>query len=199
MHMAGETRHKILDAAEKLILLKGLARVTTKEIARETGLSEGALYRHFDHKEEIFFAVMSKYLPALFDAFQTHQAGTGTISENLASIAQAIMHYYEQLIPMSASFLADTELLAQYREAIQSIHGGPQHVFTRVATYIEEEQHLGRIGQQTPALSVAILLLGPCFQRVFIVQLQGHDPFHKTDQQFAEELVQGLAASLLPS
>ena len=33
--MAGETRHKILDAAEKLILLKGLARVTTKEIARD--------------------------------------------------------------------------------------------------------------------------------------------------------------------
>ena len=197
--MAGETRHKILDAAEKLILLKGMARVTTKEIARETGLSEGALYRHFDHKEEIFFAVMSKYLPVLFDAFETHQAGTGTISENLAALAQAIMHYYAQLIPMSASFLADTELLAGYREAIQSMRGGPQHVFARVATYIEEEQQLGRIGQQTPALSVAILLLGPCFQRVFIVQLQGHDPFDKTDQQFAEELVQGLAATLLPS
>jgi len=41
--MAGETRQKILDAAEKLLLLKGLARATPKEIARETGLSEGAL------------------------------------------------------------------------------------------------------------------------------------------------------------
>ncbi len=41
--MVGETRHKILDAAEKLILLKGLTRVTTKEIARATGLSERTL------------------------------------------------------------------------------------------------------------------------------------------------------------
>lgn len=197
--MTGETRQKILDAAEKLILLKGLARVTTKEIARETGLSEGALYRHFDHKEEIFFAVIRKHLPALSDAFQMHQAGTRTIRENLAAIAVAIMHYYEQLIPMSASFFADTALLARYREAVQSMNGGPHHVFTSVAAYIEEEQQLGRIGEPISALRVATLLLGPCFQRVFIVQLLGHDPFHKTDQQFAEELVQGIVATILSS
>ncbi len=41
--MAGETRHKVLDTAEKLILLKGPARVTTKEIPRENGLSERTL------------------------------------------------------------------------------------------------------------------------------------------------------------
>lgn len=197
--MAGETRRKILDAAEKLILLKGLARVTTKEIARETGLSEGALYRHFDHKEEIFFALMAKHLPAFLDTFQTHQAGTGTLNENLAALAQATIHYYEQLLPMGASFLADTELLAQFRETIQLIGGGPQNVFEQVAAYIEEEQQLGRVGQHVPALSIAILLLGPCFQWVFIRQFLGYDPFNKTDQQFAEDLVQGLTASILPS
>jgi len=46
--MAGETRQKILDAAEKLLLLKGLARVTTKEI---------------------FFALMARHLPVLCVVF----------------------------------------------------------------------------------------------------------------------------------
>ncbi len=197
--MAGETRQKILDAAEKLILLRGLARVTTKEIAREIGLSEGALYRHFDHKDEIFFALMAKHLPALHDTFQTHQPGTGTLSENLAAIAQATIHYYEQIVPMGASFLADTELLAQFRATIRPLHVGPQNVFELVTVYIEEEQQLGRIGQHVPALSIAILLLGPCFQWVFNRQFLGYDPFNKTEQQFAEDLVQGLTASILPS
>jgi AcrR family transcriptional regulator len=197
--MPGETRQKILDAAEKLILLKGLARVTTKEIARETGLSEGALYRHFDHKEEIFFALLAEHQPALHDTFQTHQPGTGTLNENLAAIAQATIRYYEQLIPMGASFLADTELLTQFRETILPLNMGPQNVFERVEAYIEEEQQLGRIGQHVPALSIATLLLGPCFQWVFIRQFLGYDPFNKTDQQFAEDLVQGLTASILPS
>jgi AcrR family transcriptional regulator len=197
--MAGETRQKILDAAEKLILLKGLARVTTKDIAREVGLSEGALYRQFDHKEEIFFALIVKHLPAFLDAFQTHQAGTGTINENLAAIAQATVRYYEQLIPMGASFLADAELLAQFRGTIQSLKVGPQNVFEQVAAYIEEEQQLGRITDHIPALSIAILLLGPCFQWVFLRQFLGYDPFNKTEQQFAEDLVQGLTSSILPS
>jgi AcrR family transcriptional regulator len=197
--MARATRQKILDAAEKLLLLKGLARVTTKELARETGLSEGALYRHFDHKEEIFFALMARHLPAFYETFQVHQAGTGTPSENLVAIAQAALHYYEQIVPMGASFLADTELLAQFRATLHSLGVGPQSVFELVAAYIEEEQQLGRIGQQIAALTVAILLLGPCFQWVFNRHFLGTDPFHKTEHQFAEELVQGLTASLLPS
>src|SRR5260221_4196969 len=64
-NMAGETRQRILDAAEKLLLLKGFARVTTKEIARETGPSEVGLYPHFYHKEEISFLPMARHLPAL--------------------------------------------------------------------------------------------------------------------------------------
>ena len=196
--MAGETRQKILDAAEKLILIKGLGRVTTKEIARETGLSEGALYRHFDHKEEIFFALMAKHLPAFHETFQTHQPGTGSLSGNLAAIARATIQYYEQIVPMAASFLADTELLAQFRATIRPLHVGPQNVFELVAAYIEEEQQLGRIQQQVTALNIAILLLGPCFQWVFNRQFLGSDPFNKTEQQFAEELVQGLTASILP-
>ena len=120
-----ETRQKILDAAEKLILLKGLAHVTTKEIAREVGLSEGALYRHFDHKEEIFFALMATHLPAFYDAFQTHRGGTATLRENLAALALAAIHYYEQILPMGVSFLADTELLTQFRATTQPLGLGP--------------------------------------------------------------------------
>ncbi len=194
-----ETRQKILDAAEKLILLKGLTHVTTKEIAREVGLSESALYRHFDHKEEIFFALMAEHLPAFYDTLRTHQVGTATVGENLAALVLAVIHYYEQLLPMGVSFLADKELLARFRATTQPLGMGPQNLFERIAAYLEEEQHLGRIGQQLSSLTIAILLLGPCFQWVFNQQFLGFDPFHKTEQQFAEELVQGMLGGILPS
>jgi hypothetical protein len=100
---------------------------------------------------------------------------------------------------MGASFLADTELLAEFRATIRPLGIGPQSVFEHVAAYIEEEQQVGRIGRQISALTLAILLLGPCFQWVFNRHFLGADPFHKTEQQFAEELVQGLSASFLPS
>src|SRR6266568_3726220 len=118
--MAGETRQKILDATQKLIQLKGLSRVTTKEIARETGLSEGALYRHFEHKEEVFFAIIAQHLPTLLGSFGTHLPGTADVQTNLKAIMLAAMDYFGKLIPMSASFLADTELLAQYHKKTRS-------------------------------------------------------------------------------
>jgi len=195
----GETRQKILDAAEKLLLLKGSAHMTTKELAREVGLSESALYRHFTHKEEIFFALMTEHLPAVHNVVQTHQAGTATVSENLAALALAVIHYYEQLLPMGVSFLADKELLTQFRATTQPLGLGPHNLFEWVAVYLEEEQHLGRIGQHSPSLTIAILLLGPCFQWVFNRQFLGFDPFHKTEQQFVEELVQGVLTGILPS
>jgi AcrR family transcriptional regulator len=198
--MAGETRQKILEATERLIKLKGLARVTTKEIARETGLSEGALYRHFEHKEEVFFAIIAQRLPVLLGAFEAHLPGTAHIQSNLTAIALAAMVYFGELIPMSASFLADTELLAQYRQkmsqvAAEPIAGGPQKIEDLLATYLDEEKQLGRIQSRIGSREMAILLLGACFQYTYLSQLMGNLPFDKTQEQFVEELLPGLLQS----
>ena len=196
--MPGDTRQKILEATERLIQLRGLARVTTKEIARETGLSEGALYRHFAHKEEVFFELLLKYLPVFLQTLQAHPAGTGTVNENLETIALAALDYYGQLMPMMASFFADTNLLEQFRATLHRVGGGPDKFFETIAAYIEAEQQLGRIERQVPALSIAIQLLGPCFQYEFQRQLTGDQPLGQTKQAFVKHLIQGLAPGKFP-
>lgn len=98
------TRDRILQVTEELLRWKGSTHMITKEIARAVGLSESALYRHFDHKEEIFFALMAEHLPAFHEAFQTHQPDTATARKNLVALAVAAVRYYEHLIPMGAPF-----------------------------------------------------------------------------------------------
>jgi hypothetical protein len=46
-------RSEILRAAEKLVSTKGLNGVTTQQISREVGCSEGALYVHFKGRLEL--------------------------------------------------------------------------------------------------------------------------------------------------
>jgi AcrR family transcriptional regulator len=195
--MSGETRQQIVDACGKLIQTIGLARVTTKELARATGLSEGALYRHFDHKEDVFLAVFEKHVRVLAHVLSEHVAGHGTVEGNLREIGLAILRYYEQLIPLSASFFADTELLTRFRALLQQI-GEPERLHYLVSAYIEEEQRLRRIAPALPALSITTSLLGPVFQYAFLRQLTGHDQFGLSDRQFVENLVQVLAPSVLP-
>ena len=54
------TRERILTAAAEVMRTKGLARSTTKEIARASGFSEATLYKHFANQEELFLAVLGE-------------------------------------------------------------------------------------------------------------------------------------------
>ena len=47
----------------------------------------GALYRHFDHKEDVFLAVFEKQVAWLASFLSKQKAGEGTIEDNLRQIA----------------------------------------------------------------------------------------------------------------
>lgn len=53
-----ETQQVILGAAKKLFITNGYKGTTTVQIAKEAGISEMTLFRHFTSKEEIFLAVI---------------------------------------------------------------------------------------------------------------------------------------------
>jgi len=57
---AEKRRAQLIEAAMKVISQKGYAGATTEAIAREAGLTKGALYFHFGNKEDIFFAVVKE-------------------------------------------------------------------------------------------------------------------------------------------
>jgi hypothetical protein len=117
----------------------------------------------------------------------------------------AAMDYFDKLIPMSASFLADAELLAQYRAKMSQVAAeaggavGPQKVEDLLATYLEEEKQLGRLPACIASREVAMLLLGACFQFAYLHHLLGTTPSGKTREQFIEELIRGMMSSILPA
>ena len=53
-----EREQRILDAAANLIAHYGYDKTTVDEIAREAGVSKGAIYLHFKSKEDLFEALL---------------------------------------------------------------------------------------------------------------------------------------------
>ncbi|HEY4385125.1 MAG TPA: TetR/AcrR family transcriptional regulator [Ktedonobacteraceae bacterium] len=186
------TREQILAATERIIQEKGLARVTTREIAREVGCSEGTLYKHFVGKESLFLTVVQTCVPDLVDVVQVEMAGKQSVRENLEAIAHAAISYYEKLLPLSLSLFADQDLLARQRQWMQEQQVGPLNIYHRVALYIQAEQQLGRIKQELAPFTIAAALLGPCHHYVFVQCLSGCDPFPQTEKQFVQEIVETL-------
>ncbi|ACC72642.1 TetR family transcriptional regulator [Paraburkholderia phymatum] len=52
-----DTRAKIIEAAERVIYVRGFARASLEDIASEAGVTRGAVYGHFRNKEAVFQAI----------------------------------------------------------------------------------------------------------------------------------------------
>src|SRR5260370_30442781 len=112
----------MLDAAAHVMRTRGLARATTKEIAKAAGFSEAALYKHFHDKTEIFLAVLAERTPSKLGpllASLVSRVGQGTVQATLEEVARAALDFYRQSFPMAAPPFSEPQLLAAHREALR--------------------------------------------------------------------------------
>lgn len=58
---------EVLDAALKMFAQKGFASTKVEDIAREAGLSKGAIYRYFSSKEDIFESLVNRAIAPIAD------------------------------------------------------------------------------------------------------------------------------------
>jgi AcrR family transcriptional regulator len=74
-HRFPDTRDRIEQAAVRLFVEKGVAETTIKDIAGAVGLSEGALYRHFEGKEDLVWAAFERHYVAFGETLKARAAG----------------------------------------------------------------------------------------------------------------------------
>jgi len=173
------TRDRILDAAATVLRERGLARTTTKEIARAAGCSEALLYKHFTDKQELFLAVLTERAPRL-DA-PVALVGRATVVENVATLVGQLLAFYSRSFPMSASILGAPDLLAVHREGMRRRGAGPQGPALQVQAYLDAEVRHGRLarGVDTEALSRA--LAGAALFEAFLAVYAGLDAVPDAD------------------
>jgi AcrR family transcriptional regulator len=198
----GGTRDQLVAAAERVLRTKGLARATTKEIAREAGYAEGTLYLHFADKLDLVRAVHERLLPAFIEVVKRlpDRAGQGTVQANLTEVATSALGMYRDMLPLGSSLFADPELLRRFQGRLAAQGAGPHRAWESVAAYLRAEQALGRVAGHADPAAAAVLLLGGCQQLVFVELLTGPETLPFRDHpEAAAELVATLLAGLAPT
>jgi AcrR family transcriptional regulator len=193
---AADTRERILDAAAQVMGTLGLAKATTKQIARAAGYSEATLYKHFPDKTELLMAVLGERLPPLIGSLTRlpDQAGQGVVAERLEQVADQAVRFYQHSFPMLASLFAEPALLARHRQALAAVGAGPQRANEALAAYLRAERDLGRINPSVDPDAGAAMLLGACFQRAFFSAFSGQPIPDAERARFAASLVTCLLA-----
>ncbi len=198
--MNESTRDRILDAAADVMTRLGLARATTKEIARAAGCSEALLYKHFREKEEIFLGVLKNRLPNLTATLATlpAKAGTGSVRERLIEVVDLAVRFYEGGLAIGSSMLGDPELVRRHRDWLVSRGVGPQMANRWLADYLRAEQKEGRVAGGVDADAAAALLLGASYQRAFLLRLMGEEPLSPPSAEFTGSVVDAALRGLDP-
>ncbi|MEU8378757.1 helix-turn-helix domain-containing protein [Streptosporangium sp. NPDC048865] len=196
------TRVRILDAADQLMRTVGLARTTTKEIARVAGCSEAALYKHFDSKEELFTFVLRERLPRLAPLLAELESGGAAgqghdVGETLAEIARHAVAFYASTFPIAASLFSDPALLRRHGEEMDRLDMGPHKPLDALAAYLREQRAAGRLRAGADPEAAAALFLGACFQRAFLEAFSGDRPPPGPAARPIDEFAAALAGTLL--
>ena len=92
---ARQTRESLLRAALEVFDRRGVARASLAEIAREAGVTRGALYWHFKSREDLFDALFQH----LFHAFGTrldNDIRSGS-PDMLGNLRQALLGNFQRL------------------------------------------------------------------------------------------------------
>jgi AcrR family transcriptional regulator len=164
------SRDKILDGALKVMRTQGLARTTTKEIAREAGVSEALLYKLFTDKTDLFLNVFAERLPwdaALLD-YVTDRVGKRTIAENLTAMLIEIEQIFDANLPIAMALFSDIELQAREVAALKARGGpGPGVLIQNVSKYLRAEQAIGRVREGVSIDAAATALVATCLHRSF--------------------------------
>lgn len=99
-----ETRDRILDSAEQLVLDKGLAATSVDDILEGAGTSKGAFFHHFPTKNHLARALIERYAAA----------DVGFLDEFMAKAEAEHEDPVDQVLAFITSFVeASEELVAQ--------------------------------------------------------------------------------------
>jgi AcrR family transcriptional regulator len=90
------TRAKILRSSLGLFVEKGIAATTTREIAARAEISEGAIYRHFESKDEISFELFKSIHIRLADMIQKIADSSQDFEEKVRAIVTTYVHLADE-------------------------------------------------------------------------------------------------------
>lgn len=198
--MMNSTRQKLILATEHLLRREGLALVTTRKIAKEAGVAEGALYHHFKDKAELLHAVVQFSMGEFREVLESLPllVGQKTVEENLEHVLGVAFEFQFRIVPIVCSLYADHKLLARTREILAERDIGPQCSIAIFTSYLQCEQRLGRVADHIEPRAAAELLLAGSFYSAMLDHFFDRKTKQNAIRQQIHEKVCALLQGLAP-
>jgi AcrR family transcriptional regulator len=158
-------REAILAATLELLRERGIAKLTTREVAARAGVSEASVYYHFGDRVGLLRAVFEAGLQPL-EFINRPDIGGRDRRQVLTGAARALDRFFDQVIPVLMAAQSDPELRDALAAYMRERNLGPHRGVEALGGYLAAEQAAGRLDPDVDVEALALMLIGSCFTRV---------------------------------
>jgi len=157
-------RKELLSKCFDLFAQKGYASITTRQIAKELGVSTGTLYHYFPRKENMFEQLVEQTSQEYLLHFESQLKDGQTLSERFEALANFVVKYEDRLIKEICIMVDFSQ-----QQGIEAVRNNP--VLTHIR-HQDKQAFANLFGICNPALAefVIIQLMG-----LMLTRLEGND------------------------
>ncbi len=155
---AAQRKEQLLEVASRLFAERGYAGATTAQLAREAGVTEPIIYRHFASKRDLFIALVQKTGEETIRQWEAQLAGAASPAEKLRRLVGANPMVSDRgrgayrVIVQAMTEIKDEKILQAIQEHIAALHDF-------VTRQVEEGQRAGVVSRRFSPQIIAWLLL----------------------------------------
>lgn len=195
-----DNRQNIIDATDRLLRTHGLARLTTREIAREAKVADGLIYHHFKDKAELIFEVIETRVRETRNYMQNLplEVGKKTLPQNLEDVLLSVYHAHYEITPILNTVFADQKLRNRLQEIVKERNMGPQYAIEGLNVYLAAEQRMGRLSDAIETNVLAKCLWMISIQSAMLDRWMGNEVDENGARREIHKCVQTLMNGFAP-
>lgn len=154
-----ETRQKeIIESSLEILKQGGCHKLTMKEIAKHVGISEQAIYRHFENKVAILAAVIEYFRSRVSEIFKRAKEA-GSPIQQIQNFIETLLEYFENH-PGVAVVVTSEDIFQNESSLSQEIKKLVDNRISNMTKIIQNGQAAGEITDKYPARDLAFMILG---------------------------------------
>lgn len=184
-------REEILRATHELLRERGMAKLTTREVAERAGVSEGSVFYHFEDRFGLLKAVFERSLDPMH--LELTDPAADDLRATLTGTSEGIERFLNNGLDVMMAAQSDATLRDSLHAYMLENDYGPHRGIAAVGAYLAAKQELGLIRSDVSPTVVAAMLVNDAFQRASLPKLIGNRKGIQPRDAFIDTLMAMLA------
>jgi TetR/AcrR family transcriptional regulator, fatty acid metabolism regulator protein len=171
--MLTQRQQEIIEASIELIAEKGIQGLTMKNLSKEIGISEPAIYRHYDNKIEILKSILDYFFNNMKSILESELNSESTAFEKISNIFNRHFKSFSEK-PQLLAVIFSEELFRNETSLSNKVAAIIEQNTLMVQTILEKGQQNAEVDPNLNPKHLAVMIMGSLRLLAKQWQISGH-------------------------